>query len=92
LPDVLAALDPGETAVIMLALEQGLRQVLMDERKGRRVAAAAGLSVSGTVGVILRAKRNGHVRAVRPLLRGLRDTGLWLADDLIERTVREAGE
>lgn len=70
LPDVLAALDAGETSVIMVALQQGIKLVLIDERKGRRVALAAGLEVSGTVGVILRAKRWGLVPAVRPVLEG----------------------
>lgn len=92
LPEVLAALDAGETSVIMLALQESIRHVLIDERKGRRVALAAGLSVSGTVGVVLRAKRLGLLSEVRPVLVGLREAGLWLADDLIERTAREAGE
>ncbi|HEY9594839.1 MAG TPA: DUF3368 domain-containing protein [Spirochaetia bacterium] len=92
LPDVVAALDPGETSVIMIALQERIKLVLMDERKGRRVAAAAGLAVSGTVGVILRAKLLGHLQAVRPVLNGLSAAGLWLADELIERAAREVGE
>jgi hypothetical protein len=65
---------------------------LVSAAKARRVALAAGLEVSGTVGVILRAKKRGHVEAARPLLQALRTAGLWLADDLIELAAREAGE
>src|SRR4051812_28195437 len=61
-----AALDPGETAVILVALQEGVKLVLIDERKGWRVALASGLAVSGTVGVILRARRLGYLPAVRP--------------------------
>jgi predicted nucleic acid-binding protein len=91
-PWILSKLDAGETSVIMTALEQSIRLVLIDERKGRRVARAAGLQVAGTVGVLLRAKRLGHLAAVRPALQQLKSSGLWLSDELIERAATAAGE
>jgi predicted nucleic acid-binding protein len=55
-PLVLAELDRGEAAVIQLALEQRISLVGIDERKGRRAAGAAGLAVTGTLGLLGRAK------------------------------------
>ena len=49
-PLVIAALDQGEAEVVTLAIELGVRHVLIDETAGRRVAQVLGLSVSGTVG------------------------------------------
>jgi predicted nucleic acid-binding protein len=59
-----AALDPGEAAVIQLALEQGIEGVCLDDRKGRRAALAAGLRVTGSLGLWVRAKMLGLVPAV----------------------------
>jgi predicted nucleic acid-binding protein len=65
-PLLRAYLDEGEAAVITLALELGVQQVLIDERRGRLAARVMGLTVSGTVGVLLRAKKAGMLPAVKP--------------------------
>ena len=41
-----AHLDEGEASVIAVALDQGIRLVLMDERRGRAVARTMGLAVT----------------------------------------------
>jgi predicted nucleic acid-binding protein len=56
-PLLRAHLDDGEASVIALAIELGCRLVVIDERRGRQVARLMGLDVTGTVGVLLRAKR-----------------------------------
>ena len=60
------ALDEGEIAA--LALEQKIRDVLIDERPAREAAAKLGLRVSGLLGVLIRARQNGLVDSVKPLL------------------------
>lgn len=77
-PLVVAALDQGEAEVVTLAIELNIRHVLIDETAGRRVAHVLGLDISGTVGALPRAKREGHNTAVRPLLDELRGRGIWL--------------
>jgi predicted nucleic acid-binding protein len=91
-PLVIATLDQGEAEVVTLAIELGFRHVLIDETAGRRVAQVLGLSVSGTVGALLRAKREGHLDAVRPLLDELRRQGIWLGKRVYGFAVEEAGE
>jgi predicted nucleic acid-binding protein len=87
-----AALDDGEAEVIQLALDQGVRQVCIDERAGRLVALGLGLEVVGTLGLLLRAKTNGIVPALRPLLERLAATGSWYDARLIARVLSAAGE
>jgi len=60
-PPDLQQLDPGEQEAIALAQSVGARLVLLDERKGRQVAQALGLTVSGTLGVLDLAARRGLV-------------------------------
>jgi len=57
-------LDEGESAVIALAAELENPVVVLDDKKARCVARQMGLSVVGTVGLLLRAKREHMVPEV----------------------------
>ena len=59
--------DPGESEAIVLAYEKGLR-IILDDRKAREVAQRLGVHVTGTVGLIIKAKQEGVIAEVRPLL------------------------
>jgi predicted nucleic acid-binding protein len=48
----LQRLDLGEAAAIRLACDQHADMVLIDERKGRRIAMALGFRVAGILGVL----------------------------------------
>lgn len=93
-PDALlrAELDDGEAAVIALAVALGQLRVVLDERLGRRIARLYGLPVTGSVGLLLRAKRAGLLVAIQPCLAAMRANGVWLSDHLIEMLLHEAGE
>jgi predicted nucleic acid-binding protein len=56
---LLGDLDIGEAEAIALARESGLRWILMDDRSARAKARLMGLTVTGTIGVLLLARRSG---------------------------------
>ncbi len=90
---LISELGSGESEVIVLALEKQTQRVLIDERKARRIAELVyGLTVTGTGGILLRAKKEGFVDAVLPLLREMRRNGYYLSERLVERIAEEAGE
>lgn len=87
-----AELDAGEASVIALAAELRVA-VLMDERKGRRIASLAyGLPVIGTGRLLLEAKERGFLGAIRPLMERMRSGGYYLSDRLFDAICRDAGE
>lgn len=96
IPDALAAnedLDPGETAALALALERGIRYVLIDESAGRAAAVALGLQPSGLLGLLVEAKKRALIPLVLPLLDRLRDAARFrVGDGLRQRIATLAGE
>ena len=86
------ALDPGEAAVIQLALNEGVKVVCIDESVGRRLARLSGLSVTGSIGVLLRARKEGHLPSVRAALERMQAHGIWLSNTVITFALRESGE
>ena len=85
-------LGPGELAAMALALENRTRIVLLDDRLARRTAQAAGLSVWGTLKVLLEAKAQGLTDKIEPFVNRLSETGMWLSEEIRQRILALAGE
>jgi len=73
---------PGETEVLALALEESDSLVIIDEKLARRIARLRGLRVTGTAGVLLKAKQEGHILAVKPFLDRLQEIRFHLSDNV----------
>ena len=86
-------LDRGEAEAIVLALEVNAEWVLLDERDARRIAKTLGLSVTGVLGVLARAHREGSLPALSEAVDGLRQAaGFWVGDELLTDLLRKARE
>lgn len=90
--DLLVDLDRGEAEVIALAQELNADLVIIDERLGRRHAQRLGMHLTGTMGVLLKAKQRGFISEITPLITDLRDGGIHLGDDVVARVIQLAGE
>jgi hypothetical protein len=87
------ALDIGEAEAIALALEVEASALLIDERAGRAAAAALGLAVVGTLGILLRLKQLGFIDALRPGLERLQEElGFFISETLRREILERAGE
>ena len=76
-------LDPGESEALTLALEVQAQAILIDEMAGRNRGAQLGLVVIGTLGILLRAKRNGIISQIEPLLDRLQsELGFFISEEL----------
>ncbi len=86
-------LDRGEAEAIVLAVQVQARQVLLDEREGRRVAKSLGLKVSGVLGILLRARREGRLPSLRGVIQELQEkAGFRIGAELCAELIREVGE
>lgn len=86
-------LDRGEAAVIRLAKKIAPDLTLLDERKGRKIAADIfGLKVLGTAGLLVRAKREGLITEVRTALDRMTAGGYYIHESIRDHILRLAEE
>ncbi len=86
-------LDVGEAEAIALAVEIQADQVLIDERRGRLVAARLNLRYTGILGILIESKSKGLITEVKPLLDELiNKAGFWIAEPLYNRVLQLVNE
>lgn len=89
---LLHELDPGEASVIHTALQRGIQTVAIDEKAGRRIARLHGLNVTGSLGILVKAKEHGVIENLGDCITRMRDQGIWISEALIRQTLIAAGE
>lgn len=90
LPSILAwDLGAGETAVLSYVLAHPGWQAVLDDRAARKCARALGITVKGTLSVVLTARKQGIISSAAEVLRALQAAGLWLEDDLIRQALQD---
>jgi predicted nucleic acid-binding protein len=77
---------------IQLAINENIQTVCIDEVAGRRIARLNGLSVTGTIGILLRAKREGYPISVQQSIHRMLDRGIRLSATVITFALEQASE
>ncbi len=85
-------LGRGESEAIALYYQEKANFLLIDDAKARSIAKLRNIPTIGTLGLLLKAKENGAINSLRPLLERLVTTEMRIAPDLIEFALKKAGE
>lgn len=85
-------LGKGETEVIAHAYSKKDLKAALDDRAARNCAASVGVNVVGTIGLILLAKKKGHIENPTAYIKNLKKTGFRISDELFEHAIYLAGK
>jgi predicted nucleic acid-binding protein len=86
------SVDKGEASAIALAVELRDCLLIIDDLKGRKFAQKIGLTIIGTVGIIIDAKLNGIIPSVKPLLSKIKQTNFRITEKVEAIILKKAQE
>lgn len=85
-------LGQGEAEVLGLGLENPGSLLIFDDQLARRIANIHKLKYTGTLGVLVKAKKLGYLSSIAPVIAMLKQQGMWLNDSIINDVLRLAEE
>ena len=86
-------LDAGEAAAIALAIEKKSDLILLDETDARNIAEFYDLRKTGVIGILLRAKKEGLIKEIAPILEKLQaEAHFWIKSQLYDEILSQSGE
>ena len=86
-------LDEGESSAIALALELNADWLIIDEQLGRQISSQHNLKITGILGILIEAKRQGLIPLVKPMLDDLINIArFWISTSLYNRILLIVGE
>ncbi len=85
-------IDKGEASAIILALNYENHIIILDDYKARKIAKQLYLHVTGTLGVIIKAKLNGIIPSIKPILEKIKSTNFRISDEVASAALNEAKE
>ena len=87
-----AKLHAGEVEVMILAQRTEDHLVVIDDRAARKTAEFLGLNLTGTVGILIKAKQRGFIPKVMPLVASMEASEIFLSEGLKQQIRKLCGE
>lgn len=85
-------LHEGEVEVMILSKEMGADVVIIDDANAKKHAKYLGLPVTGTLGVLIKAKQEGYIEELKPILYQMIEHGIYISNNLVEMCLKQVGE
>ncbi len=85
-------IDAGEASAIALALEYKDPLMIIDDFKARKIEEELNLKITGTLGVLIEAKKKGFINNLQAVLKELAKTNFRLTDELTQYALKITGE
>ncbi len=83
-----AFVDLGEASSIALTMETENSTIIIDDLKGRKVAGKLGLRITGTIGVLLKAKESNLIDSLKTVTEQLKASGFRISDELEQEILK----
>jgi len=84
--------DAGESEAMVLYKQKSADKLLIDDKRGRKVAKINHISTIGSLGVLLNAKQVGLISAVKPRIEKIANSRVYLDSSLIAMVLEMASE
>ena len=85
-------LHDGEVEVMILGKETSADLLIIDDKNAKKHAKYLGFNVTGTLGVLIKAKKSGHIQSVKSLIENLISENIYIDSKIIEYCLKEVGE
>lgn len=85
-------LHAGEVEVIQYAGDSSADLVVLDDQLARKTARFLGLTITGTMGILIKAKEKGYIQAVKPIMEKLIQNGLFISPEVQAAVLKLAKE
>lgn len=89
---IIPDLGNGEAEVLALGCQENKPLLVIDDALARRIAKLQEFKLTGTAGVLVKAKKTGHITQIKPLMDKLKEVGFYLKDELILEILKNASE
>ncbi len=88
----LMELDKGEKHTLNMAISKNADYVIIDEKIARNIAEYLGISVTGTLGVLLKAKQQGKIVSFSKCAKAMQKQGIYYNTSLLEKLALQVDE
>ncbi len=85
-------LHDGEVEVMILAKEKNADIVIIDDANAKKHAKYLKLPVTGTIGVLIRAKKQGYIRELKPIIQEMIDKNIYISEKLMRLCLKQVNE
>lgn len=74
--------DLGEASTIALAVETDDIVIILDDLKARKLGQKLNLKITGTIGVLIKARKRNIITSTQEVLNRLRNEGFRISDEI----------
>src|SRR3989304_3484603 len=89
---IIPDLGLGEAEVLALGCEEVEPLLIIDDALARKIAKLQIFKYTGTAGVLLKAKKEGYLTEIKPILERLKKSGFYINNKLVTEILKIAGE
>jgi len=85
-------LGKGESSAIALTFDLPRTLVALDDLKARKVAKSLDLTITGSLGILVKAKEQKHIEKLLPVLNLVQQTDFRISENIIRKILATVGE